>query len=347
MKQKNDENGIVEIIYEDDIYKTWTVKLILPHINKYLKRIYPDSLMVRGLTDIIVFDRKIRVPTPVEIQKTLINDHGKFANSHFEKEIRKQLEDNVENYSICWQFFDSEYLRYLQSINVSKKTSLDMTWLVRLMKEEKIRVFVIRHDGVVTELTTKDFEFLKDVSVMCPISYSNDERVLVRNKLNIKQNVLFGYNFTQEEIDQFENDFDNRLDSEKSSVNMENYCMKSNNKRCKFFGNISHAVNTLLRINDSLSCTYTAESHKSAIEGVILGIFHQNDYNGNNKYARIQFIDKFNVAQYFPGYLRNKEMWDYCKTKDRVFTMSEFNGIISGTFNYEFIKKQSKTLIDY
>ncbi len=39
-------------------------------------------------------------------------------------------------------------------------------------------------------------------------------------------------------------------------------------------------------------------------------------------------------------------MWNYCKTKQQVFTISEFNGIVEGTFNYELIKKQS-TIADY
>ena len=52
----NDSNGIVEVRYGDEIYKTWTVKLICPLITEFLKGIYPYSLAVRGLTDIVVFD---------------------------------------------------------------------------------------------------------------------------------------------------------------------------------------------------------------------------------------------------------------------------------------------------
>ena len=69
---------------------------------------------------------------------------------------------------------------------------------------------------------------------------------------------------------------------------------------------------------------------------------------GNNKHARIQFIDKFNIAKYFPGYLRNKEMWDYCKNKQRIFTIDEFRGIVEGREHcLKLIKQQSKSLADY
>lgn len=78
-----------------------------------------------------------------------------------------------------------------------------------------------------------------------------------------------------------------------------------------------------------MSCE-SEDKHKRTEAAVILGIFYQNNFDGHNKHARIQFVDKFNIAQYFPGYLKNKEMWDYCKSKQRIFTISELNGIIEG-----------------
>ena len=343
-EQINELSGIVEVRYGNEIYKTWTVKLISPFVIKSLKEKYPDSLAVRGLTDIVVFDNKSDDIIPVEIQKTPINIYTKtFMHSEFEKEIRKGLEDNIENYGKCWFFFDSEYLRFLQSGNVGKNTSIDMTWLVKLMKEKEFRVFVIKYDGVVKELTTKDFDFLKDVSQTCSIGYDNDERILIRNKLKIKGNVLHGYNFTQQEITQFENEFDNRDDNKHKDV--ARFYMQSINKRCELYGNIIHSIGNLPYINNILFCI-VENKHKHIYNGIVLGLFQQNDFHGNSNHAQIQFVDKFNVAQYFSGYIKNKQLWDYCKSKERMFTMNEFRGIVEGTFNYQFLKKQS-TMLDY
>lgn len=340
----NESNEIIEVRYGDKIYKTWTVKLITPLITKFLKGLYPDSLAVRGLTDIVIFSKNPYDIIPVEIQKTPISSRDKnFNHTQFEKEIRKQLEDNVTNYEKCWQFFDSEYLRYLQYGNIPKNTSINLTWLVKLMRENTLRVFTIKYNGEVRELTTKDFDFLKDISQTCILSCDSDERILNRNKLKIKQNVLFGYNFTQEEISQFEGNFDNRNDeSIKSSI----YFTKSINKKCKLYGNVLNAIGNLSSINNVLSCKVNEKLHTHY--GVTLGLFYQNEFDGRNDYARIQFIDKFNITQYFPGYMRNKEMWDYCKAKQCIFTTDEFRGIVEGREHcLKLIKQQSKSLADY
>ena len=345
VEQTNESNGIVEIKYGNEIYKTWTVKLISPLITKFLKGIYPDSLAIRGLTDIVVFDNKSDEIVPTEIQKSQISKIGGkyfFNHSRFEDVIRRQLEDNIETYGKCWFFFDSEYLRYLQFEDIRKNISINMTWLVKLMSEEKLKVFTIKYDGTVKELTTKDFDFLKDVSQTCVMSYDSDQRILNRNKLKIKRNVLRGHNFTQEEINQFESEFDNRKD--KKEPQAFNFYMKSKNKRCELYGNVIYSIGELPSINDSLSCNIDKDNRTFC--EVTLGLFYQNDFMGNNKNAHIKFIDKFNIAQYFPGYIRNKETWDYCKKKQRIFTMNEFRGIINGTFNYQFIKKQS-TMEDF
>ncbi len=342
----NKSNEIVEVRYGDEIYKTWTVKLICPLITEFLKGMYPDSLAVRGLTDIVVFDNKSDDIIPVEIQKTPLHsgENRTFSHTAFENLIRKQLEDNIENYGKCWLFFDSEYLRYLQSGNIPRNTNINMTWFIKLMKESTLKVFAIRYDGLVKELTTKDFDFLKNISQMCVIGYDNDERILERNKLKIKKNVLYGYNFTQEEISQFENEFDNRVD--KKDTRSSHYYIKSENERCKLYGYITQSFGELISINNILSCT-TENKRKLSSFAVILGIFYQNNFHGENKYARIQFVDKFNIAQYFPGYLKNKEMWDYCKIKCRVFTTDEFRGIIEGREHCLRLIKNQSTMLDY
>ena len=338
----NEPNGTVEVTNKSGTYKLWKVEFIRPLITKFLKTIYLYSLIAREINkiDSTVFDNQSKDIIPVEMQKTSLqirDDSVTFRHVGFEQSIRTQLEDNIENYGKCWLFMDSEYLRYLQSGDVGKGTSINLTWIPELMKETTLKVFSIKYDGEVKELTTKDFDFLRDL-------YTDDERVLNRNKLKIFHNVINGYKFTQEEISQFENEFISRCDNTcKTSVD---YFRKNSNKRCKLYGNVLNFVNKLSHINNILLCRINDNLYTQY--GVILGLFHQNDYYGGCKNARIQFVDKFNIAQYFPGYLRNKELWDYCKTKQRIFTIDEFRGITEGREHcLKLIKQQSKSLADY
>ena len=341
----NDSNEIIEIKYGNEIYKTWTVKLISPLVVKACKERYPDSLVIRGIIDYVIFDNKSDDIIPVEIQKTSINNRDKkFNHANFEQQMKTQIEINIKTHGICWLFFDYDYHRLLKSESIGKSTSIDMTWLVKYMKENTLKTFAIRYDGIVKELTTKDFDFLKNISQICSVGESNDERILTKNSLKIKKKLLYGYKFTQEEITKFENDFDNRTD--KNCTSIIEYFMKSNNERCKLYGYLLHSINDLPNINNMLSCKSINKHKRELTNGVTLGILWRNDLNGHDKNAHIQFVDTFNIAQYFPGYVKNKEMWDYCKIKQRIFSISEFNGIIEGTFNYEFIKKQS-TMEDF
>lgn len=340
----NEINRITEIRYGNETYKIWSVKLINSLVVKFLKEKYPNSLIVRGIIDYTIFDNKSDDIIPVEIQKTAINNRDQTFNHHsFEDQMRRQVEGNIVNYSKCWLFMDSEYLRFLQSEDVGKNINIDLTWIIKLMRENTLKVFAIKYDGTVQELTTKDFDFLKNISQVCSVGENNDERILTRNKLKIQRNVLFGHKFIQEEISRFENEFDNRAD--KNIAQSNRYFMKSDDEKCRLYGNILYLIANLSTTNNMLSCTLK-DKLKRTINMIILGIFEQNDFNGNDRNANIQFIDKFNIAQYFPGYIRNKQLWDYCKKTQRIFTMNEFRGIVEGTFNYDFIKKQS-TLLDY
>jgi len=339
-----DSNGIIKIIISNIIYKTWTVELIISLIIKFLKEKCPDSLMIYELNkiDITIINKRTDEIIPVEIQKTIVRKQSEertnhFSHSMFEQSIRKQLEDNITNYGKCWLFIDSEYLRYLQSGICETNISIDMTWLVKLMRENTLKVFAIKYDGTVKELTTKDFDFLKIVSQTCVMSYDSDERVLNRNKLKMFKNVVLSYKFTQEEIDEFYKIFNNRANKK---INSHAFFIKHGNDRCKLYGYILSSIGNLSNINQILDMNTYQDSNsitKFKQYTVRLGIFEDAGTYGHSNL--IKFVDKFDICKYFPGYIRNKKQWD--GYKDNNLTHSTFTMIANGSL------KQNKTMMDY
>ena len=331
------ENKFVEVKKGNEIYRTWKVKFIRPLIIKFLKELYPDSLIVREVNkiDITLFDNQTEIIIPIEIQKVPTIKNKAFGHAEFEQKIRKQVEDNIENYGKCWLFIDLEYLRFLQSGDVKNNTSIDMTWLVKYMKENKLEVFAIKYDGTVTKLTTKDFDFLKEMSQICTFGHENDERILNRNKLKIFRNVVLGNSFDQKEIDDFYKSFNKRI--EKNIQNSASFFIKYGNERCKLYGYISQAIGDLKNTNSILNMNCLDIKHKQSI--LYLGIFDVVHSYGNCKGNIINFIDKFDICKYFPGYLRNKEQWDGYKGNN--LTHSTFIMIANGSL------KQNKTMMNY
>ncbi len=324
-------NGIIEIKYGNEIYRIWKVEFIRPYIFKFLKEKYIDSIIIPeiNLIDDTIFDNKSDNIIPVEIQKTPITAH-RFAHAQFENLIRKQLEDNIENYDKCWLFMDSEYLRFLQSGNIGKQTSVCMTWLVKLMRENTLKVFTVKYNGEVKELTTKDFDFLKNISQTCVISHNSDKRTLNRNKLKIFRDVIRGYKFDQDEINNFYEEYKKSNDNR-----MSNFFMKNKNDRCKLYGNILHAIGNLKNVNNCLDMNITNRIDKYYL--IWLGIIDNigvNNYNSN-----VKFVDKFNICQYFPGYLRKEKHW--LTYKGREIVGNTFSLICSGLY------KNAPTLEDY
>jgi len=303
----NIDNGTENVVINNDTYKCWKLEYIKPYVVKFLKEKFPDSLVIFEINriDIVVLDNKNDHILPVEIQKTVINkDRYTFMHSEFEEDIRKQIEDNVENYGECWFFFDSEYLRYLQSGNVYRNISINMNWLVKYMKDSKVRVFVTRYDGITKELLTKDFDFLKVISQTCPIGQDSDERILNRNKLRIFMNILMGHKFNQEEIDKIYKNAKLNRNNVKSRGTTK-FLLKEDDKRSKLYGYILVSISRLEMINEILDMNY-GERHGKQYASY-LGIF---DIDGR---GNIRFTDRFDVCKYFPGYLRNKDIWDNLK----------------------------------
>lgn len=310
-KKIDNLNGFIEVKYGNETYKSWKVEFIRSFIYKFIKEKYPDSLIIHELNkiDLVIIDKKTENQIPVEIQKSTIAKSGNnyiFKHSPFEQLIRKQIEDNIENYELCWFFFDSEYHRYLQSDSIRKYISIDLTWLVKLMKEVKLKVFTIKYDGFVKELTTKDFDFLKNISQTCVIGYDNDERVLNRNKLKIYSNEAFGYKFTQKEIDTFYTEISNTNHENDKGLSCAKFFEKYGNDRCKLYGKLLHSIGNLNRINKMLDMDGNNLSAKE--DSVCLGIFKVNGTFGKGNL--VEFVDKFGICKYFPGYLRNKEQWE-------------------------------------
>jgi len=325
-----DSNGIVEVRYGNEVYRTWKVEFIRPLTIKFLKGKYPESIVIRELNniDITIIDKKTDEIIPIEIQKTPLI-HARFNHSEFEKEIRKGIEDNIENYDICWFFMDSEYLRYLQSENVGKGTSVNLTWVIDLMRGCKLKVFTIKYDGTVKELTTKDFDFLKNISQTCSIGENSDERILNRNKLKIFKNVIIECNFNQKEIDNFYLNFNNRISNEKDAIS---FFKKSNNDRCKLYGYILMSIGNLPSINIIMDMNGFDNATKRNL--VYLRIFDVVGTCGHGNVVR--FVDKFDICKYFPGYLRNKKQWDSYKNLNVNLTHETLVGISSGNYKKNF-----------
>lgn len=331
-----DPNGIVGVRYGNEIYRTWKVEFIRPFIYSFLKERCPSSLLVREVNDIdvTVFNKKSNRIVPVEIQKSILDmtsrKESRFRHTHFENMIRKQIEENIRDYDMCWFFMDSEYLRYLQDGSIGKKTSVNLTWLIKLMREETLKVFSIKYDGFVRELAIKDFDFLEKL-------HSSDEIILNKNKLKIYQNVLYGHNFTQEEISEFESEFDKRIDRSKEMCSS-NFFKISDNERCKLYGFVRQALGNLSGINMCLDMNNDDSSDKR--NALNVGIFEIVGNCGNGNYVNhMKFVDKFDICKYFPGYLRQEKHW--LTYKGNEMDGRTFSNMCRGFY------KNTATIFDY
>ena len=335
VEENNELDGIIKVIYGNEIYLTWKVEFIRPYIIKFLKEKCIDSLIIPEIDkiDITIFNKNIDEITPVEIQKSTIsksrlkNGNYSFNSTQFEERIRRQIEINIKYSGICWFFFDSEYLRYLQNDNLAVNLDIDMTWLIKLMKENKLKAFTIKYDGNVKELTTKDFDFL---------ILSEDQITLNKNKLKIYRNVIFGYKFTEKEIYGYLRDFYNNHNDNES---LKDYCSKSLNDRCRIYGDLLKSIANSRSINDMLSMNYYNKYGygRDKFNIQTIGIFDNLGTYGHGYLTK--FVDRFDICKYFPGYIRNKKQWE--SYRDTNINHSTFTSIVNGSLKF------SKTLMDY
>lgn len=333
-----ENNKIIENIKEkeDGIitfkgYTFWNkAKVVKPYIIQYLKNSFSDKLILSEFNkiDLLVLRKNI----PVEIQSTpVLVKKLSILHSEFENSIRRQLEDNIENYGLCWFFFDAEYYRYLSEAT-NTQIALNLDWFAKYVKEDKLKVFTIKYNGEIKELKYEYLEFIRKLSNTCKIEYDSDDRVLNRNKLDIVSNMLEGHKFTQIEIDRFTSLFNERKTVGDNEV-LCNFLMKKKDNREKCYGDIMHAIGNLNGINKFLDINpYYNKAEKANAER--LDIIETTI--GRNSHTK--FIDKFNVCQYFPGYIRNKEIWN--SLKNRTLIDAQLKSVFSSYKN----KNQSNLL---
>lgn len=89
---------------------------------------------------------------------------------------------------------------------------------------------------------------------------------------------------------------------------------KHKNARARLYARILHgiagyleAVNCILDLNVENVDMIHEKYYIS-----VLGLF---DMEKSSQRSFATFIDKFNIAEYFPGYLRNRDTWDHLKGK--------------------------------
>lgn len=301
-------------VVEHKGYYFWSnVDIVYDRVWDFLHEKFPDEIIFPELfhVDFVVLNKNI----PVEVQSTIILNSKKgtdkarkiISHTQFEGAIEKQIKQNVENFGHCWFFFDSEYLRYLQN-DLTKKSRINLDWLYKLMKDGIVNVFTVSYKGEITEISYKSFNFLSDISMTCKVGHEGDYRILDRNKFNILLNLLKGYGFSSDELFKIRNNF-----SESKTNNFISWLMRKGYSPREFiYGMILRSVGSLEFINQVLNCSVEqvklTKSNKSILS--ILGLF---EVKGLANGATTCFIDKYDIAKYFPGYIHNEKTWEHLR----------------------------------
>lgn len=286
----------------------WThAKIVRPYVEKFLINQFPNSYIEHEVNDIDIIVSGENLP--VEIQSTPATKWG-VGTSSFEKNIQKQIKENIETYERCWFFFDSEFLKHLQNPDIHRKTSMSMDWFRKYMKENVLKVFTVRYDGIIKEINYKDLDFLSNISTTCDVGYDNDLRILNRNKIRIYDGVCRGYKFTQNEISKFHYDFI------KSGLkgDFKKYLYKHENARARLYARILHGIAGYL---EAVNCILDlhVEDVDMQHEKYYISVFGLFNMEKRSRGSLATFLDKFDIAKYFPGYMRNVETWNTLKGK--------------------------------
>lgn len=314
-------------------YTFWyKASVVEKYIFEYISKTFPDDLVIPEfcLIDYFVLGKDI----PIEIQSTLLKPTGSPAHANFEKNIRSQLEQNIKIYNICWFIFDSEYLRYLQN-DIEKNISINYDWLYKLIRDGKLKVFTCSHEGKIEEKTSKEFEFIKKYSSTCTLEENSDERILQRNKSKIMYNIFNNVSLKSEDILKLRN----KLLQIKRERNLKgtfyqfsHYLEDPNEKSiCNIYRILGGELNI---INNALDCKIENDERSSRMviwHFDVLGLTEQ--IGGGQQKTLRRFVDDNNIGQYLPGYIRNKEKWDYLKESKMNLTKRQLDAIMMGKIN--------------
>jgi len=308
---------MTENIDNEDRY--WTVEEIRPYIISYIENIFPDSIIEREFDRV---DLMIHGPNiPVEIQRTRSDPRTGYPMlSDFEDRIRRQIERNIETYEQCWFFFDDKLLKDLQ---LCRQTSINMDWFYQLFKSERLKIFVITMRGTIRELENKDLEFI--------IKLSDEYRLLYRNKSKISYKLYKIKGFTTDEINRYYEEYEGHNHGYISSwlLNM--------GGRMKEFAMIKFSVTALSDVDNTLKCIIEPKGNVPITHMKTLGIIEGSDW--------ITCSDKYDFLKYFPGYFKNKELWDYLKV--HVIDIRTFYRVVRGIYpNYLKDRKNQKEIED-
>ena len=301
-------DGMTKIIFGENEYIFWNkAKIVLPFIYEFLKTNFPDHLILPELNhiDFVVLEENL----PVEVQSTIILGSKKeekkhLAHSYFEQMIEKQIKQNIERYGKCWFFFDSEKLRYLKS-ETSSSIRLNFKWFVKYVQDGLLKVFIVSHDGQIKDVAYEDLKFLNNFE-----NYS-----IVKNKIKIISQVLYGYGYTTTEIREFKNE-KRQIGNKKSFVSW--LGKKEHSKRKKTLGYVLRSMSSLNLI-DEFFFRQNVDWNRVTRSASFLGIvdFQQGLWS---------LEDRFDIIQHFPGYLENKSFWD--GLKHTKFRADEFLKIV-------------------
>lgn len=328
----------------ENIDKYWLAEEVIRYIMNFLINIFPESIIIRetnGKVDIMILDENL----PVEIQATIITKHCVHAST-FEDSSRRQIEQNIEISGRMWLFIDEKFLKFLNN-STNRNISINLDWLYQLWKSEKVKIFTITYNGIIREMVKDDWKFLTKMSSTCKLSIDDDYRILQRNKSKIIFNVLKTLGFTTIEINDMYNSFLSKNDRKEYYSKFENYLRRNGTtERELLYSNVISSSYVINNLNTALCGTIEDKNMDRHLvqRGSLLGIFERNVIATNSSNFRVRFSDKYDIAKYFPGYIRNKEMWDYLKT--RWLNRNEFYGIVTGSYHYSLIKKQS-TMMDF
>lgn len=335
-------------IYGKD-YKFWISDEVRPFIFGFLKKEFPDKFIMHEFdqVDIFVLDENL----PIEIQSVHRQTKGKEKLrgpriSGFEDNIRRQIEADISIYGRCWFFFDASLLEYLQN-DLGRHTSINMDWMYQYFKDGKMRLFTVTYNGIIKEISDEDFSFLPKTSSTCKRSENEDFRILQKNRAKIMVNVLKGHNFRNSEINDIYILFKSRNNGQYKSFMP--WLMRKEQGRTNReleYGYIRDI--RLEHINNVLNCTISngingdvkqPRSSRSLLYMLLSSGIFDKDKNG-----RIYFIDKYNIVQYFPGYIIKKDLWDYLRTHS--IDEKTFNAIIRGETDYLWWVKNQTTIED-